>query len=293
MKFIGVLILINVLAILAFLTHQNPADWKRYMGFATAGLFVGVALILSDRITGIKLSGIGEIKAQAMSDVEEIARIRDDLESQRDSVAMVVRDANKAWQRIEEVSKLSEQGAEHLRSIERIQSKATEALVAISELSMFSHVLISAQNDSRPAFDELRKIADAEGPFRPYAAVAIEQIALDVSPLFTVRIDPDVPWGTYRITPEKAALDELKQVYGRLRNPYKPRFITFLWGQNRLPKLERMDFLADIIQTDGSLRALEKACFLMNKEAKLNLNILGASRYLDWWRENRSKYESN
>jgi hypothetical protein len=29
---------------------------------------------------------------------------------------------------------------------------------------------------------------------------------------------------------------------------------------------------------------------LMNQEAKINKNILGAREYLQWWQANRSKY---
>jgi len=296
MQYVGALFLISIVVILWHIANKKTADWKRLTAVGVIGLFVGVALLLGDRITGVKVKGVGEISAvvaQATADAEKIANIRAELESQRDSLQMVVRDANNAQQKIEELSKLSDEAAEQLRTIEQIQSEASIVLKEIRNLSQFSHTLVLAENDNRGAFQELLKIANTSGPFREAALAAVEQIVIDVNPMYNVRVDPDVPWEVIGVSLEESSLLALKQAYSNLQSTYKPKFLSEFWKQERFPVGKRLEFLSDVIKNEGSLRALHRACILLNKEAHLNKNILGASMYLDWWQENRAKYLSN
>ncbi len=57
-----------------------------------------------------------------------------------------------------------------------------------------------------------------------------------------------------------------------------------------MTKKEKLDFLASVIREDDSLRAVERACRLMDQEAKLNKNVLGAAEYIEWWGQNREHY---
>jgi hypothetical protein len=114
---------------------------------------------------------------------------------------------------------------------------------------------------------------------------------IEVNPLFSVRIDPEVPWGNYALDPKLDEMEKLLKIYPSIPSVLRPNYISQIWSQERFPKQRRMDFLYEVIKSDRSLRALDRACTLMNKEAKINKNILGAKEYLQWWQDSRAKYD--
>jgi hypothetical protein len=117
MKYIGVLILINVVVVLAFFAQQPGYDWKRLSSFGAMGIFVGLLMLFGDRITNVKVGGVGEISAvvaQANADAEQIAKIRSQVEAHRDSLDMVIRDTNLARSKISDLTELSEKAAKEL-----------------------------------------------------------------------------------------------------------------------------------------------------------------------------------
>jgi hypothetical protein len=131
---------------------------------------------------------------------------------------------------------------------------------------------------------------EEKGAFQTTAFDWVVQIAFEINPLVTLRIAPPMPWGDYFLDPKRDDMETLLKIYPSIHQVFKPSYISEVWSQDRFPKQKRLDFLYDIIKSDKSLHALDTACMLMNQEAKINKNILGAREYLQWWQANRSKY---
>jgi len=68
-------------------------DVKRLIAFATIGFFSGTILLLSERITNIRLPILGEIVTKAREDAMEIKQVREEVEGQRKMVSGVVEQA--------------------------------------------------------------------------------------------------------------------------------------------------------------------------------------------------------
>jgi hypothetical protein len=149
-----------------------------------------------------------------------------------------------------------------------------------------------AKNDDRRSFNELLNQVNTKGPFHEVAMSAIEQIIQEVDPLLQVRLDADVPWQTTGVSIEKSSFAELQLAYKALRPMHRPKFLSQLWEQGRFNKGEKLSFLAEVLKEENSLRALHRACVLINFEAQLNKNILGVPDYLKWWGENQHKFSS-
>ena len=292
MKYVGVLVLINTVIVVAFLAQQGH-DWKKLTFCGFFGCFASALIMLNERVTSVKFNGVGEISAavaQATTDAAEIAKMRSDIEVQRDSLVMVVRDANELRTKIIELSKLAENADKELQLLRKLQVEGDSLLQSIRDLSDFSHTLVLAENDDRKAFEKLITEMESKGRFHSEALAAIQHIVQDVDPLLSVRLDPEVPKDLSGLMPDKISLGDIRSSYSRLAPMHRLKFLSALWGEERFSKFERMKFMMEVIENEKSLRALHRACVLINQEAKLNLNVLGAAQYLKWWQENKVLY---
>jgi hypothetical protein len=293
MKYIGALVLINIILISGYFTFFTQVSGKRIAIFGTIGIFLGIAIMLSDRITGVKVSGIGEISTaveKATSGAEEVEKIRADVEKHRDTIALIVRDANEARNDINEVAEISAEAKAKAEKIAEVLSEAQRALQEIKTVSDFSLLLTKASNDDRTAFDSILEIAkNRNHQFYSLANQALLQIITDpqVTGLLTYRID----WGKdHNLDPNTATWEEFLEVY-RKEIPFRwPSVLSTMWKQDRFAKSKRIEALYDVIKTTISLKCLHKACKLINEEAKLDKNILAYDEYLRWWEQNRVEY---
>jgi len=145
-----------------------------------------------------------------------------------------------------------------------------------------------AGNDDRHAFDNLLKIADTDG--HPFREVAQETINAAVSNIaFSIRLGATVPWKP-GIDPKTLPMVRFRHAYVEVPRMLRPDVLSALWSSEMPSKRQKLKFLAQIMRSDDSLRAVDRACRLMNQEAKLDQNFLGVSNYLRWWKENRSRY---
>jgi hypothetical protein len=104
-----------------------------------------------------------------------------------------------------------------------------------------------------------------------------------------IRVDPTIPWKP-EVNPKELGAKEFQNIYRNLAPFYRPAVLSALWESERTTKKEKLDFLAAVIRGDDTLRAVERACRLMDQEAKLNKNVLGATEYVEWWERNREHY---
>ncbi|MCE5273706.1 MAG: hypothetical protein LLG43_01070 [Deltaproteobacteria bacterium] len=181
---------------------------------------------------------------------------------------------------------LTNQAKSDVRNTKDLVKKAERSVDQMKETVEFNDILAKAKNDDRLAFNQLVSLSNGKGRFRKESLEAIGQIALDDN----VRIDIPVKWSKYSLDPKTTSFVELIKIYPSLHSIYKPDFISTIWTQDRFPKLVKLDFLYTLIKAEKSLRALDRACRLMNQEAKVNKNIIGANEYMIWWEIHRTDY---
>jgi hypothetical protein len=203
----------------------------------------------------------------------------------------MVRDANNARRELVGVKEISDRAKEKADEIETILQKAQDALQQLRASTDFGLLVAKASNDDREAFNKLVDIANnKKSPFADLAAQTIGNIVEDVNPLIMVRVDVPFPWNTIGVDQAKADFGKYRELFQRSPRLYKLPLLSELCQQERFPKRQRLEFLAEVIRSDSSLRVLHRACVLMNKEAHLDMNIRGAPAYLEWWEANKKNY---
>jgi hypothetical protein len=222
---------------------------------------------------------------------ENLGDVQARVERQEETIGVLAERAKQSFAEIYAAQQLSLQAKSQLEEAKGLVRKAETSVDQLQNTVDFNLLLTKARNDDREAFDRIVKLAEETGPFQKSAFDLAVQIAIEVNPLVSVRIDPEVPWGNYAVDPKVDQMENLLKIYPSIHSVLRPNFISQIWSQERFPKQKRMDFLYEIIKSDGSLRALDRGCTLMNKEAKINKNILAAKEYLEWWQTNRPSFD--
>jgi len=107
MKYIGALLLINVVLVAAYFLFATGVDHKRIIAFAGVGLGIGVAIMLCDRLTGVKIPGFAEMTStveQAKADANEISAIKDRVEAQSATVDLIAKQAASTVEQLQNVA---------------------------------------------------------------------------------------------------------------------------------------------------------------------------------------------
>lgn len=173
--------------------------------------------------------------------------------------------------------------------------KADDTLKKLDATIDFTLLIAEAEADNRLAFDHLVEMQSSTDPrIASIAHNTVNKIlsALEESYLIS-KNNLSANWQGIGIDPNTNSLQQLKTFYEQHPPPLKKYIIGYIATTDRFPKIDRLDFIADIIRSDVSLSARNNACFAMNEEAKLNKNIMAANEYLVWWEKNRSNYNTN
>jgi len=173
----------------------------------------------------------------------------------------------------------------------KLVNQAQQSIQQVDGIVEFMWLLVRASNDERPAYDQLCKMRSIKGPFQNLTMRATEEIALKY--IMGSIVYPKVDWLKCGIDPSVANLKELKSVYWVLARAFKPDYLNTVLIQDRFPKGERLQFLYEVIRDETSLHALQRGCRLIDQEAKLGKNFLGASIYMEWWEKNSELYETD
>lgn len=232
-----------------------------------------------------------EAEKKATKVTENLREVQARVKRHEEAISLIAERAKQSFAEIQAAQQLSLQAKAQLEEAKGLVRKAEASVDQLRNTVDFNLLLTKARNDDRQAFDQIVKLAEEKGPFQKTAFDVAVQIAIEVNPLVSVRINPEVPWGNYAVDPKLDQMEKLLKIYPSIHSVVRPNYISQIWSQERFPKQRRMDFLYEVIKSDGSLRALDRACTLMNKEAKINKNILGAKEYLQWWQANRAKYD--
>ena len=138
---LGTIILVITFLFSAYCLLLTDVNITRVVAFGGIAVLCGIGLILADRITVVKLLGLGEIQAatqKARTDAEQIGIIRKEVQDQKDVIESLGRDAKQA--------------REQMHQLEEIINQAGLALERVQLISDFSFLLLQAANDDRKSF---------------------------------------------------------------------------------------------------------------------------------------------
>ena len=100
-------------------------------------------------------------------------------------------------------------------------------------------------------------------------------------------------WEAFGIDPNTNSLLQLEFFYATKPWSFRSHLLKYIASADRFPKVDRLDFVAHIIRDEPKLSVEYEACRIMDDEAKLGMNVLGAKNYLEWWEKNRPNYVTN
>lgn len=188
----------------------------------------------------------------------------------------------------EQINTYASEAKHKTEELERIVTKASTAQASLAQISDFNMTLTRANNDDRAAFDDLLKLMHHENDSNAaLAKQAAVKIATDISGVLT--FDTDLL--KVKFNAGTALVSEYREF---LANAPRPDFaataVSKIMDQERFRKKIRLQLLVDIISETKSIRVLHAACMALNREAKIDRNIIGWTEYIVWWASHENDY---
>lgn len=250
-KIVGIIVCLNAVAIAA--TYHANADAPRRLvtsSILIGGLFVGFFLFLHDRITKMKVKGIGEMETvveQATADAKTVTEIRRRIENQAATIDAVANQAINA-------RKLSEDLEARRVLADEVIRKLDSKLVQVQTILDFTTTVLSAQGDSRTAFDQLGRWGYSDYPYKHQARM----IYLDIQKKHSSPISL-LPKMAVPACPTTGTITEVKASYTSTPDEFKGLFISELMERKDIDLKQRLQFFVDVMRTEKSLTAVEFA----------------------------------
>jgi hypothetical protein len=266
----GIILVVSALCTWAVLVGKKKV--KSLLFVEGVWFSIGMLCIYYPNITAFN-SPMGRIETEAKSSLKSIQEIEERVEGVESSLIA-----------------MSSQAAERLRGIEQVQNSAEAKLAEISEASDFSMLVSRARNDSRSAFEDLLTMSRDEGArAQAEADEAIRALKTEMNAMINLRVDPMIPWAEGQSI-SSIPSQQLQSVLNSLDPIYHPRFLSELWESEAHSTHDKLALLATYIESSSSIRGLQRACFLMDKEAHLKKNFIAYQKFLDWWKANGEKF---
>ncbi len=293
MKLMGIAIVLSILVFTGwFITTKNK--YKAIaLTFCLIGVFTGIVLIFQDRITELTVKGVGTIKAatlQVESDAKIVSELKQRVENQSATVDLVAKDASEAKKISEEVVEKNKLAEEKLDTLNKAIAKVNDALANIDAETEFIKTVIAAQNDDRIAFDKLKGWSEEKNNrFSSRASQAWSTIFEDHNKLFSIS-GLKVPW-IEGLDPSKLSLIELSQEYNKIPVQFKTALLEYIWKRDDIPKIDRLDFMMEVMKTDLSLTAVEYAGRHFTSGTEQKIKPLAVEYLSDWWEKHRQEFQ--
>ena len=195
---------------------------------------------------------------------------------------------------LEQAEALSRQAQSITGSLQQqsnsMKSQVDDVKSTLSEISLIS----LADHDNRAAFDQLKE--DANNPQSRYRYLSQQVlIAIGTSDALEGTIDFNVaPWSD-KYKPDMfttMSIDDFRyQIVNAQRADLQSALLDKFWNSDRFSKLQKLDFIMDIIRTSQSIAAVRHAERIANSECHLNMNPIACDQYLSWWDKNREKFK--
>jgi len=153
--------------------------------------------------------------------------------------------------------------------------------------SEFTITVISAQNDDRLAFDQLKRWSEDKAyHFNQQASKAWQSILDEHASPFTLS-GFTVPWKE-GADPSVLTIDDIRANYEQANSYIRLALTEYAWNREDFSKKEKMNFLVDVIKEDKSLKVVEYASRLFQKESKQRIKPLAIEPILKWWEEHKN-----
>lgn len=290
MQLFGVLLIVNGVGFTAWWVATGQPHGGYVLLAGLLAISTGIYLYVQGR-TAVALQDAGSLNVaveKAMVDAKEIAEIRRRIEAQSATVAFVTRQAVEVRKLSNELALKNELVEKKIGNVDETLEKANRALTELHQISEFIIAVVAALNDDRKAFDQLRVWADNRSHlFSARARHVWDTIVAEHS--------KSLAFGGYALSwragvdPLKLTLGDLKQTYDSSPNTLKPALLEYIWKRQDLPRRDKLQFFAEVIERDQSLTAVEYAGRYFTEEAGLKIKPLAIDDLLKWWRDNKDK----
>jgi hypothetical protein len=154
-----------------------------------------------------------------------------------------------------------------------------------------SVLVLKASNDNREAFYKLYDKSKNMGEphLRELKELADDAISSIIASL-TLNIGPHLSYGQGSTSTKSDHID--REMYRKNRNwTYRVGFLEDILINYQLSEREKFDFIADVLEKDESLRAVEKARQILDEKAKIDKDVRYVDQYIDWLKSNREKFK--
>ncbi len=293
MKLIGILLVLNSIALTAWWITTQGNYKGTVVILCLIAVFAGLALILQDRITELTIKGVGTIKSatqQVQSDAKTVAELKERVENQSATVDLVAKEAFKAKAISEEVAEKNRRAEEKLDTLDEAITKANAALADIDATTEFMMTVVAAQNDDRKAFDKLKEWSEEKNHrFSSRAEQAWNTIFENHNKLYSIS-GFKVPWSE-DFDPSKLSLPELAQQYRGAPAQLKPALLEYIWKRDDIPKIDRLDFMMEVMNGDSSLTAVEYAGRHFTSGTNQKIKPMAVEYLSDWWKKHRKEFQ--
>ncbi len=293
MKWISILLILSsiIWTTWRITTHDNHKGALFFL--CLIAVFVGLVLFFQDRVTELTVKGVGTIKAvtqQIQSDAKAVAELKERVENQSATVDLIAKEASKAKTISEEVAGKNKLAEEKLDTLNKAIAKVNDTITDIDAETEFIKTVIAAQNDDREAFDKLKKWAEEKDHrFSSRALQAWNNIFEDHSKPFYFS-GLKMPW-IEGFDPLKLSLPELSQQYKLIPGQFKTALLEYIWKRDDILKIDRLDFMMEIMKNDSSLTAVEYAGRHFVSGTGQNIKPLAVEYLSNWWGNHRKEFE--
>jgi hypothetical protein len=187
---------------------------------------------------------------------------------------------------VTEIKNILDGTEKKVAELDRSIQDGNKAVMELKLLTRFDTVVINAQIDDRDAYDQLRVWTEDDSfPFQK-TAIQTMQTILDESDFPIFQHGFKVPWNA--VDPNKLTLPQLREAYKSAPERIRLGVIEFLW-KNRvdISKKERLQFLADVLKDDKSLKVVKFAGHYFSEGTGDGFVPLGIKEHLEWWEKNK------
>lgn len=258
MVYVGMLVILASLIAGAWYVISGRPRPVLASSFTFLAIFVGIFFVVYERATEITITGVGTIKAAAKSaegDAAAIAKVLTRVEAQSATIDLVAAKATEA-------EKLSKE---------------------LDRLVKFSTTILAARADDRQAFDRLLGYANEKSDLSRIAGDAYVGLRATyggaLKPGF---LNFPTPSDLASVAPSK-----IREFYSALPSTLHAHAIQIIWKREDIPKNDRLELLASVLQSDPSLSATYYAGKFLAADSKLTWEPFKTQELLSQWREDR------
>ena len=91
--------------------------------------------------------------------------------------------------------------------------------------------------------------------------------------------------------PSKLSFPDLAKEFHKVPVQTKTAFLEYIWNRNDIPKVDRLDFMIDVMKHDQSLTAAEYAGRHFTSGTGQKIKPMAIEYLAVWWEKHRSEFQ--